>query len=174
MRVGTPRSYSESEADSANPSVRSTAASERLPHPASSFSSPMSAQTYYPPQAYNNYNQQYQGYAQHSAQYPPQYQQAAPGQGQPSPYPYTPNLNSPIVKTPGSPPPEPISAPDLAEVTDAVASKALQRLISSELRHAGFDSASHDALRRLEQETVACPSSLQLCERTDDAKQVQL
>ncbi|EKM59454.1 uncharacterized protein PHACADRAFT_249954 [Phanerochaete carnosa HHB-10118-sp] len=117
----------------------------------------MSAQAYYPPQTYSNYSQQYQGYAQQSTQYPAQYQQAAPGQGQPSPFPYTPSLNSPTVKTPGSPPPEPIAAPDLAEVTEDVASKAMQRLISSELQHAGFNSASHAALRRLEQETTACP-----------------
>jgi hypothetical protein len=121
--------------------------------------STMSTSAYYPPQAYGNYPQQYQGYApqQQSAQYPAQYQQAGTATGQ-SQYPYSPNANSPVIKTSGSPPPEPPSAPDLAEVQDDVASRAMQRLISSELRHAGFDSAIPSALRRLELETVACQS----------------
>ena len=61
-----------------------------------------------------------------------------------------------MAKTPGSPPPELHGAPDLAEVNENVASHAMQRLVSSELRHAGFDSALTSAVHRLELETIAC------------------
>ena len=65
-------------------------------------------------------------------------------------------MNSPVVKTPGSPTFEPTGAPDLAEVNEDVALRALRRAISSELRHAGFDTAAPSAVHRLELEAVAC------------------
>lgn len=53
--------------------------------------------------------------------------------------------------------PEPHTAPELSAVTDDVASRAMQRFMSSELRSAGFDSVEPSALRRLEHEVVTCP-----------------
>lgn len=50
--------------------------------------------------------------------------------------------------------PEPHTAPELSAVTDDVASRAMQRFMSSELRSAGFDSVEPSALRRLEHEVV--------------------
>ncbi|KAI0676935.1 hypothetical protein C8Q78DRAFT_1073688 [Trametes maxima] len=48
----------------------------------------------------------------------------------------------------------PHSAPELPGVTPQLASHALQRLIISELRDAGFDSAEGGAVRRLEREVA--------------------
>lgn len=56
------------------------------------------------------------------------------------------------------PPPPPhhkLSAPELSSVTPQIASKAVQSLLSSQLRSAGYDSAQPLALRRLELEVVA-------------------
>lgn len=117
--------------------------------------SPMSASTYYPPQTYGNYSQQYPAYAGQPSQYPAQYPSPAAGQTQTPTFPYAPSP----VKTSGSPQPESHNAPDLAEVNEAVASRTMQRFVSSELRHAGFDAAAPTALRRLELETVSCPYS---------------
>ncbi|KAG5646434.1 hypothetical protein DXG03_003484 [Asterophora parasitica] len=52
-------------------------------------------------------------------------------------------------------PPLPPPPPDLTSITPDVATRALQRLISAELRDAGFHSAHSDAVRRIEVEVVA-------------------
>ncbi|KAI0824612.1 hypothetical protein BC628DRAFT_1410748 [Trametes gibbosa] len=48
----------------------------------------------------------------------------------------------------------PHSAPELPGVSPQLASHAMQRLLSSELRDAGFDSAEASAMRRLEREVA--------------------
>lgn len=45
---------------------------------------------------------------------------------------------------------------DLSSVTPQIASQAIQSLLSTQLRSAGYDSAQPPALRRLELEVVAC------------------
>ena len=63
---------------------------------------------------------------------------------------------APAQVKPPSPPPEPHTAPDVPAVSSELASHALERLVSAELSHAGFDSAEPAALRRLELEVIAC------------------
>ncbi len=50
----------------------------------------------------------------------------------------------------------PHSAPELPGVTPQLASHVMERLVSSELRDAGFESAEAGALRRLEREVAEC------------------
>ena len=102
--------------------------------------------TYYPPsQPYGSYQGTYPNYPT-QAQYPAQFA-AQSGSGSTS-YPGYP---------PPSPAPEPISAPEIPAITSEIASQIIQRLISSELHHAGFDTAQPSTVLRLEQEVVACP-----------------
>ncbi|KNZ79918.1 hypothetical protein J132_08576 [Termitomyces sp. J132] len=54
-----------------------------------------------------------------------------------------------------SPVPEAPQPPDLTSITPSVASSALHRLISAELRAAGFDAAKKDAVRHIEVDVVA-------------------
>lgn len=49
---------------------------------------------------------------------------------------------------------------DPSSVTSQIASKAVHRLISTQLRSTGYDSAQPQALRRLELEVVACKSAI--------------
>ncbi|RDB23153.1 hypothetical protein Hypma_009597 [Hypsizygus marmoreus] len=67
--------------------------------------------------------------------------------------PFPPHAPQPHRATP--PPDLPPPPPDLTSITPDVASQALQRLISLELRDAGFDSAQVDAVKRIEVEVVA-------------------
>jgi transcription initiation factor TFIID subunit 8 len=60
----------------------------------------------------------------------------------------------PRVATP--PPDLPPPPPDLTSITPEVASKAIERLIMSELRDAGFSAAQPQAMERLERDVVAC------------------
>jgi transcription initiation factor TFIID subunit 8 len=53
---------------------------------------------------------------------------------------------------PDLPPPP----PDFTSITPDVASQAIQRLISAELRDVGFDSAQAPAVKRIELEVIAC------------------
>lgn len=99
-------------------------------------------------------------YNPYSAHYPTQYGTAAAPMQQASfptlPYfpPYPHAQQSRV-----SPPPDlPPSPPDLTSITPDIASRAIQRLISSELRDAGFESAEPLALHRIEREVVACSS----------------
>ena len=50
----------------------------------------------------------------------------------------------------------PPTAPEIPGVSAQLASQALQRLISVEMRDAGFESAEGGALRRLELEVASC------------------
>ncbi|KAJ7937279.1 hypothetical protein B0H13DRAFT_1945159 [Mycena leptocephala] len=59
----------------------------------------------------------------------------------------------PRVATP--PPDLPPPPPDLTSITPEVASKAIERLIMSELRDAGFSAAQPQAMERLERDVVA-------------------
>ena len=60
-----------------------------------------------------------------------------------------------------SPPPDlPPPPPDLTSVDPKVAFKAVERLLSSLLRDAGFDAAHPVALERLYVEVVSCTSTL--------------
>ena len=54
----------------------------------------------------------------------------------------------------------PPTAPEISGVSSEIASKALQRLISVEMRDAGFESAEGGAMRRLELELASCESTL--------------
>ena len=54
----------------------------------------------------------------------------------------------------------PPTAPEISGVSSELASKALQRLISVEMRDAGFESAEGGAVRRLELELASCESVL--------------
>lgn len=61
------------------------------------------------------------------------------------------------VPTKSTPPPEiPPPPPDLSSVTPQVASQAIQRLLSLELRDVEFDAAQPLALQRLEHAVIAC------------------
>ncbi|KAK7695621.1 hypothetical protein QCA50_000257 [Cerrena zonata] len=102
----------------------------------------MSAAYYPPSQSYETYQGQgtYPNYTP-QAQYNNQYAQS--GSTSYAGYP------------PSSPAPEPISAPDIPAITSEIASRIIQRLISSELHHAGFDAAQPATVLRLEQEVVA-------------------
>ncbi|KAF5388266.1 hypothetical protein D9615_000173 [Tricholomella constricta] len=67
-------------------------------------------------------------------------------------FPPFPHVQPPRVSpVPDLPPPP----PDLTSITPDVATRALQRLISVELRDAGFHSAQADAVKRIEVEVVA-------------------
>ncbi len=105
--------------------------------------------SYYPSQAYGAYSPAQQPYSAYpsSTQYNAQYQ--SPTQA----------FSSTAMKSATSEQP---SAPVVSEVTPTVASQALQKVVSSELRLAGFSSVQPLALQRLELEFVACPSCLAL------------
>ncbi|EPQ59583.1 hypothetical protein GLOTRDRAFT_119628 [Gloeophyllum trabeum ATCC 11539] len=118
-----------------------------------SYSTADYSQSYghYPSQAYQYTPAQYQ---------PPQYQPSA--QGQYGVYSqYTPQFapSSPS-KFKSSPQPDPLSPPDLSSISPKVASQATQRLISTQLKSAGFDAAESIALQRLEAEVVAFVSRI--------------
>lgn len=110
--------------------------------------------TGYAAQAYGSpYSPQQQPYAptlatqvQYSAQYP-QAQTAY----YPTPYP---TANVPVKEQ--SPPTELPAAPELIDVSNEVASRSIKKLLSFELKGAGFESAELQALERLENEVVAC------------------
>ncbi|KAJ7638592.1 hypothetical protein FB45DRAFT_976720 [Roridomyces roridus] len=87
----------------------------------------------------SNYNP-YSQYNYAAAQYFPTAYQAPP----PPPPP----------RVPTPPPPEP-SPPDLTSITPLIASKAIQRLIASELREAGFSGGDRLAIETLERDVVA-------------------
>ena len=113
--------------------------------------------SYYPPQNYGSYQTPYTQYSQpgqYSSQYP---------QGSLAAYPAYP----PGGVKQGSPPPEaPAPAvPVVPSVTPELASRALQRLLSVELRDIGFDSAEPAALKRLELDVAACSFLVQIASR---------
>lgn len=54
----------------------------------------------------------------------------------------------------------PPTAPEIPGVSAQLASHAMQRLISAEMRSVGFESAETGAIRRLELEVAACTSHL--------------
>ncbi|KAJ7499158.1 hypothetical protein FB451DRAFT_28184 [Mycena latifolia] len=99
---------------------------------------------YYPyqqaatPSTYNPYSQ-YAAQASYAQGYFPPYHPPAPPPPKLSPPP------------PDLPPPP----PDLTSITPHVASKAIERLIASELRDAGFSSAQPQAMESLERDVVA-------------------
>ena len=114
--------------------------------------------SYYQQQGYAQYQAQQPYIPQNATQYTP-YQAAGQSAGSPS-------AAYPIYATaafrPSSPLPSEatsISAPEFADVTPKIASQVVQRLASSELRHAGFDSADPAALTLLELECVGCALS---------------
>ncbi|KAK7061520.1 hypothetical protein R3P38DRAFT_2829951 [Favolaschia claudopus] len=97
-----------------------------------------------PTSSYNPYSQ-YAAQAQYNTQaaaypnyFPPTYQPPAP----------------PARVTP-PPPDQPPPPPDLTSITPKVASEAIERLMLSELRDAGFSAAEPQALGRLERDVVA-------------------
>jgi hypothetical protein len=56
-----------------------------------------------------------------------------------------------------SPPPyEPPPPPDYSSVNQEVAAKSVHRLISAQLRKAGFDATESGAVNRLEREVIGC------------------
>jgi hypothetical protein len=67
---------------------------------------------------------------------------------------------------PDIPPPP----PDLTSITPQVASRAMHRLIISELRDVGFDSAQLSAVKRIELEVVACTFELPSFYRADPTR----
>lgn len=110
--------------------------------------------SYYPSQSYNSYQAPYTQYGQPTpAHYASQYPQA------PLPPGYAPYAAPPpgAVKQ-GSPPPEtPVPVvPVVPAVTPELASRAMERLLSMELRDIGFDAAEPAALKRLELDVAAC------------------
>lgn len=110
-----------------------------------------STMSYYPPQSYGSYQTPYTQYPQPTPQYPTQFPQG------PLPnYPYPPGAVNQ-----GSPPPDPPTptVPAAPTVTPEIASRALQRLLSVELRDIGFDAAEPAALKRLELDVAACSFS---------------
>ena len=101
--------------------------------------------------------------------YPPHTQTQGYQSYQTVPYAYTTNYYAGYAQRPGAPGytfdtgvalthPQggPPAAPEIPGVSAQLASHALQRLISSEMRDAGFESAESGAIRRLELEVVAC------------------
>ncbi|KAJ6599307.1 hypothetical protein DFH09DRAFT_32021 [Mycena vulgaris] len=90
------------------------------------------------PSSYNPYSQYSAQAASYAQNYFPTYQ----------PPPPPPKLSPP---PPDLPPPP----PDLTSITPHVASKAIERLIVSELRDAGFSAAQPQALETLERDVVA-------------------
>ncbi|KAI0080725.1 hypothetical protein K474DRAFT_1589213 [Panus rudis PR-1116 ss-1] len=105
------------------------------------------SQSYYPTQAYAPYQTSYSAYP-NQTQYQAQY---AAQTATPAFPPYA--IGQPV--KPPSPPPERPTAPEIPAVTSEVASHVLQRLISSELRRAGFEAAQPGAIQRLELDVVA-------------------
>ncbi|KAI0722973.1 hypothetical protein C8Q76DRAFT_380608 [Earliella scabrosa] len=100
--------------------------------------------------------------------YPPHTQTQGYQSYQTVPYAYTTNYYAGYAQRPGAPGytfdtgvalthPQggPPAAPEIPGVSAQLASHALQRLISSEMRDAGFESAESGAIRRLELEVVA-------------------
>ncbi len=98
-------------------------------------------------------------YQQQTYQSTPYNPATSPSQNPPAQYPPQGSATSNVYSSPNkppSPPPELPSAPTLPSVTPEVASRILHRLLSSELRNAGFDSAESSAMHRLELDVVAC------------------
>ncbi|KAJ7283845.1 hypothetical protein C8J57DRAFT_1171768 [Mycena rebaudengoi] len=92
----------------------------------------------------------YNPYSQYSAQAVAAYSQSAYPQG------YFPTfVPAPAPKLSPPPPDLPPPPPDLTSITPNVASKAIQRLIMSELRDAGFSGAQALAVETLERDVVA-------------------
>ena len=90
-------------------------------------------------------------YSAYSGHYPNQYASTSTVPVSTPYFPTFPHLQQQQPQKPPDvrpPPPEP-------SVTPAVASRAIQRLVSSELRFAGFDSAPQSVVQRLELEVVA-------------------
>jgi len=56
--------------------------------------------------------------------------------------------------------PEPPPPPDYSSIDPDVATKAIERLVLSGLKGAGFDGTDPGAMRRLEAEVVECTSPL--------------
>ncbi|KAG5654483.1 hypothetical protein H0H81_001982 [Sphagnurus paluster] len=94
------------------------------------------------------------------------YQPATTADGAYNPYAHYPSQYTPLPYFPPfphlQPPPQPEPSPelpppppDLTSITPAVASLALRRLLSAQLRDAGFDAAQPAALARLEVDVVA-------------------
>ncbi|KAJ7095159.1 hypothetical protein B0H15DRAFT_775423 [Mycena belliarum] len=88
----------------------------------------------------------YNPYSQYAAQNPTYAQGYYPTYHAPLPPP--PKLSPP-------PPDQPPPPPDLTSITPYVASKAIERLMVSELRDAGFSAAQPEALERLERDVIA-------------------
>jgi transcription initiation factor TFIID subunit 8 len=65
-----------------------------------------------------------------------------------------------LPKPPSVPHRLPPPPPDFASVTPQIASQTVQRLISSQLRDAGYEAAQPQALRRLEIEVAACEHAI--------------
>lgn len=90
-------------------------------------------------------------YSAYSGHYPNQYASTSTVPVSTPYFPTFPHLQQQLPQKPPDvrpPPPEP-------SVTPAVASRAIQRLVSSELRFAGLDSAHQSVVQRLELEVVA-------------------
>ncbi|KAJ6510039.1 hypothetical protein C8R47DRAFT_779286 [Mycena vitilis] len=100
--------------------------------------------SYYPYQPVPAATPSYNPYSQYSAQ------AASYGSYFPT---YHPPAPPPRVTPP--PPDLPPPPPDLTSITPQIASKALDRLIMSELRDAGFSAAQPQAMERLERDVVA-------------------
>ncbi|KAJ6539114.1 hypothetical protein B0H19DRAFT_1314063 [Mycena capillaripes] len=100
--------------------------------------------SYYPYQPVPGATPSYNPYSQYSAQ------AASYGSYFPT---YNPLPPPPRVTPP--PPDQPPPPPDLTSITPHVASKAIERLIMSELRDAGFSAAQPQTMERLERDVVA-------------------
>lgn len=107
----------------------------------------------------------YPPHTQNQAAYPPYPPAAAYGYSAPGYYPgYPPRPGAGYTFDPAAAGTSaqwqvgPHSAPELPGVSPQLASHAMQRLLSSELRDAGFDSAEASAMRRLEREVAECAS----------------
>jgi len=87
------------------------------------------------------------------------YPQLDPTRHYPSHYAHPPAIQQQPVQFHKQPPPVqhklPPPPPDLSSVTPQIASQTIQRLISAQLRDAGYEAAQPQALRRLESEVVA-------------------
>ena len=111
--------------------------------------------SYYQQQGYPQYPPQQQYSAHNASQYTPYQAAGQPPAGSAAAYP----VYAAAAFRPSSPQPldtVAVSAPEFADVTPRIASQAIQRLASSELRHAGFDSADPAALTLLELACVGC------------------
>ena len=105
---------------------------------------------------------QAQGYPPYPAAnygYATAYYQAYPAHPGAPGYPYDPAAvaGAALTHPQGGPP----TAPEIPGVSSQLASHAMQRLISAEMREAGFESAEPGAIRRLELEVAACTFHLQ-------------